>query len=616
MALSHEDLAQRLASALAASRAAAALLRAEFHRHGGPRGAGSHADVDEEAEAAILDILGRRHPGEAYLGEEFQDRVLGNAARAVRPGLVWIVDPNDGTSPFLKGFRGSAVSIALVEDGLPVLGVVQAWDGPGPDGDLFHWHRGAPVTRNGRPVARGWPPAPDAAGLALVSHEADRKNAAAHALAVAPLRHLALPSIAWRMALVAAGEGDVAVSLGGPEAWDLAAGHALLLGAGGVLLDRHGRELRYDARGRCHAGGGVFGGAPALAADFARRDWSPTERRVPPPEGLGLVFPAAHAPRPEAGALDRARGCLLGQAVGDALGAQVEFKGAARIAAAHPQGLRAMADGGAWDTLAGQPTDDTELALHLARVLVRDGAFDAAAVREAYGAWRDSRPFDMGRTTALGLAGTPDPRSQANGALMRVSPLGIFGAWRREEEVAAWAEADAALTHPHPVCRQASALFARSLAVAIRHGLDPRGLHARALRWAQAPGIEPALGRALAAAAAQPPGDFESETGGWVLVAWQNAFWQLLHAANPEEALVDTVGRGGDTDTNAAIAGALLGAVHGAAAIPARWRLAVLSCRPLEGLPGVRRPRPHACWPVDIPVLAERLLAAGMAGER
>jgi ADP-ribosylglycohydrolase len=93
-----------------------------------------------------------------------------------------------------------------------------------------------------------------------------------------------------------------------------------------------------------------------------------------------------------------------------------------------------------------------------------------------------------------------------------------------------------------------------------------------------------------------------------VTVALQNAFFQLRHAA-PEEALVDTVRRGGDTDTNAAIAGALLGAVHGVHALPLRWRNAVLSCVPVEGMPGCHRPRPPGCWPVDALVVAERLLA-------
>ena len=71
--------------------------------------------------------------------------------------------------------------------------------------------------------------------------------------------------------------------------------------------------------------------------------------------------------------------------------------------------------------------------------------------------------------------------------------------------------------------------------------------------------------------------------------------------------MIATVGRGGDTDTNAAIAGALLGAAHGRDAIPPRWILPVLACRPLAEA-GALRPRPMDCWPDDVLEIAEGLL--------
>ena len=65
---------------------------------------------------------------------------------------------------------------------------------------------------------------------------------------------------------------------------------------------------------------------------------------------------------------------------------------------------------------------------------------------------------------------------------------------------------------------------------------------------------------------------------------------------------------GGDTDTNAAICGALLGAVHGRSSVPEQWQRMVLTCRPLLGQPGVSQPRPAVYWPTDALTLAERLL--------
>ena len=90
-----------------------------------------------------------------------------------------------------------------------------------------------------------------------------------------------------------------------------------------------------------------------------------------------------------------------------------------------------------------------------------------------------------------------------------------------------------------------------------------------------------------------------------------DAFHQLLTAPSVEEGLARTVALGGDTDTNAAIAGALLGAVHGARSLPLQWVDRVLTCRPLAGEPGVHRPRPRWCWPVDALFLAERLVSLG-----
>ena len=98
---------------------------------------------------------------------------------------------------------------------------------------------------------------------------------------------------------------------------------------------------------------------------------------------------------------------------------------------------------------------------------------------------------------------------------------------------------------------------------------------------------------------------------GWVLIAFQNAFWQMLHTESLEEGIVSTVMSGGDTDTNAAIAGALLGAVWGRDAVPLQWLDRILSCRPISGIVGITRPRPEAFWPVDALWLAERLVWLG-----
>lgn len=149
----------------------------------------------------------------------------------------------------------------------------------------------------------------------------------------------------------------------------------------------------------------------------------------------------------------RAQGCLLGQLAGDALGSLVEFQSPSEIRCSYPEGVRELAPGGTWNTIAGQPTDDSEMALLLARMLVKSGTYDPRAARDAYVFWLRSQPFDCGMTILSGLRGRPDHASQANGAMMRVSPLGIFGANHDLHLVADWARADASLTHPNMVCQ-------------------------------------------------------------------------------------------------------------------------------------------------------------------
>lgn len=308
--------------------------------------------------------------------------------------------------------------------------------------------------------------------------------------------------------------------------------------------------------------------------------------------------------------LSRAQGCLLGQLAGDALGGLVEFHSPEEIRRKYPNRVRELADGGSWGTVAGQPTDDSEMALMLARMLIKQGQYVAEEARKAYVFWLQSAPFDCGGTVSSGLCGRPNRESQANGAMMRISPLGVFGCNYDLARVSEWAQQDAALTHPHPVCRQANALFVMAIADAIATGKGAQELYGQVKTWAAAMTVDCSLMKAIADASTAPPPDYLHQQG-WVLIAFQNALWQLLHAPSLEEGVVDTVTRGGDTDTNAAIAGALLGAVYGREAIPAQWSEKVLTCRPEAGNPLVRHPRPECFWPVDALDIATSLVTMG-----
>lgn len=601
-----DEMSRALAVAVEAAREAGALIRADFHRPGGPRGAGDHAEVDTEAELLIRARLRTAFPAWSYLGEETgTDGPEGAPAR-------WIVDPNDGTRAYLRGWRGSAVSIGLVRDGLPVLGVVYAPLAPDDGGDLIAWAEGGTLTRNGVPMTRTIPAQLGPRDIVVVSQAADG-SPIANARACAPARYRPLPSIAYRLALVAAGDAEAAVSLNGPGDWDFAGGHALLRAAGGELVNERGEPVRYPANRRVTTRW-CFGGHLDAARTLARRSWGEALARTEP-HGIEAAYPLAYPRRAtavtDAGMLARAQNCLLGQAAGDALGSLVEFRSAARIADEYPSGVRDMADGGHFDTIAGQPTDDTEMALMLARSILIEGTYRPQAALTAYRAWRDSHPFDMGTTTSVGLAGHPNGSSEANGSLMRISPLAVWAHALTPEQVAEHAGADARLTHPNPVPAEATAAFAVAVAHAVATGDGPRGAYAAAVAWAESTDAAPSVRAALRAAETALPEGFDSDKMGWVLIALQNAFYQLLHAPSLEEGIVRTIGHGGDTDTTAAIAGALLGAVHGRDAVPPAWQRAVLTCRAIAGLEGVRQPRPRPFWPVDLMEMAELLLALG-----
>lgn len=573
-----------LAPAMAAVLAAGALIRAEFHRPGGPRGGHGKAPVDAEVEAFLRERLTVLHSCDWH-GEELPRHVMGHAD-------CWVVDPQDGTSTFLRGLRGSAVSVALLRNGKPVLGVVFAPVAPDDGGDFFYWAEGLAPMRNGRVLpaigprpapyepleGAPWPPVPaeprpyDHATILGFNEKAGDYAAHNHAI-FAPASVLAMPSIAYRLALAAAGEVDVGLSLThGLDSYDIAAGHALIAAVGGALVELDGTAITHGS-GRRFAG--CIGGRPELVAEVVRRR---------PRAGNAVPrHPAMPSRRTAAtGPLRWAQGALLGLLAGDALGSQVEFQSPEAIRSRHPEGLRALLPGGTWNLLAGQPTDDGEMALALARALVAGKGFDRDRVARAYVDWKGSNPFDIGTTTTRGIdalrdRGRPNAASQANGALMRVAPIGIA----------------------------AAAAFAAAIAAGVA-GADQHAMWSVAHAYAgeDAGGAE--IRQCLIEAREAPPPDFTRQQG-WVLTAFGNAFHRLWIGQPFAEALVETVMAGGDTDTNAAICGALLGAAEGREAIPPAWRNQVLACRAVAAK-GVAHPRPVQFWADDTLELAEALL--------
>ncbi len=270
------------------------------------------------------------------------------------------------------------------------------------------------------------------------------------------------------------------------------------------------------------------------------------------------------------------RGSLLGLAVGDALGAPLEGAQPERARTAVEAGLE-MAGGRSW--AAGEWTDDTALALALAESIAANGLLDTADVAARYIEWAQVGK-GIGNTTAAALRGAKDGadarrraeafheatgRSAGNGTVMRAAPIGLVA-----PTVTAAAEAaheDASLTHFDPAAGAASAALCAAL-VAIRD--KGSALAAATIQACE----HDTLHDAIAAARNRPDTLAELAAGEEMGACW-TTLGVALHALEViddyEQGLLWAIGLGGDTDTNAAVAGALLGCRHGPDAIPERW---------------------------------------------
>jgi ADP-ribosyl-[dinitrogen reductase] hydrolase len=270
-------------------------------------------------------------------------------------------------------------------------------------------------------------------------------------------------------------------------------------------------------------------------------------------------------------------GSLLGLATGDALGAPLEGSSpqhAKRAVEAGPE----MVGGGAW--AAGEWTDDTALALCLAESIAEHGLLDTADLAARYIAWARTGK-GSGRTTRSSLRGAAneaDARAQAeayhaatgqsatNGTIMRAAPIGLAAA--SVESAARSARQDARLTHYDPAAGAASAALCVAL-VAIRAGDDPidaaeaqTGDHSR-LREVMRAVRKRDVGMIAALAGGAEGGNCWTTLGVGLLALGADDDY--------EGGVLWAISLGGDTDTNAAVAGALLGCRHGPDSIPERW---------------------------------------------
>ena len=281
----------------------------------------------------------------------------------------------------------------------------------------------------------------------------------------------------------------------------------------------------------------------------------------------------------------RYRGCLLGLAIGDALGGPVEFMTTEQIIAKRGKPVREMIGGGWLKLRPGETTDDTAMARALAESIVACGEVRVADVARRYVAWMKSNPPDIGNITRAALrafqAGlnVPDAaygahrqmnnKSAGNGTIMRCAPIGLRYAWDERRLIDASRD-EALITHFDSKAWTGSVAVNLLLARFI-HGMPLAAAIADvAHRIRRLPKAACEVAEVLETTRGELPGGL-LPTEGYVLDTLRIAIWALLGTSSLEEAVIAAVNLGGDADTQGAVTGALAGALYGDGAIPARW---------------------------------------------
>lgn len=274
--------------------------------------------------------------------------------------------------------------------------------------------------------------------------------------------------------------------------------------------------------------------------------------------------------------LEQFRGCLLGLAVGDAVGTTVEFQ---------PRGsfspVTDMVGGGPFDLTPGQWTDDTSMALCLATSLVEVGKFDAVDQMNRYCNWYEhgylsstGECFDIGNTVSQALSqykksgnpfsGSTHPRSAGNGCLMRLAPVPLFY-FPERDRILHYCGESSRTTHGAAECIDASRLLGNIL----WHTLS--GASKTAILF------ENHLEVASQSIQAVANGEYRSKTiddvrgTGYVVESLEAALWCFWQTETFEQAILTAANLGDDADTTAAICGQVAGAYYGNTRIPTHW---------------------------------------------
>ena len=251
-------------------------------------------------------------------------------------------------------------------------------------------------------------------------------------------------------------------------------------------------------------------------------------------------------------------------AIGDALGATVEFYTATEIAALYK--VHNQIIGGGWLHLKpGRVTDDTEMALALSSALIASKGWDLKAIADSFVAWMRSKPIDIGNTCRRGLrryfsdgslCAKPAEADGGNGAAMR-NVATVLATLENEDLLIQRSIEQAHITHNHPESDAGTAAIACMTRKLILGG--------------GVAGCKPIASDLIARHPKFRFDPWPGNTTGYIVDTVQTVFDAFFSTSSFEECLIRVVNRGGDSDTNGALAGQLAGALYGAQRIPGHW---------------------------------------------
>jgi len=273
---------------------------------------------------------------------------------------------------------------------------------------------------------------------------------------------------------------------------------------------------------------------------------------------------------------DRFRGCLLGLAIGDAVGTTVEFQPRGSF---HP--VTDMIGGGVFRLKAGQWTDDTSMALCLATSLIEKKGFDPIDQMDRYWNWYKNgylsstgRCFDIGNTVSYALdryertknpfSGSTSPNMAGNGSLMRLAPIPIYYCPNLEKTIH-FAGESSRTTHGAQECIEACQLFAEMIFLALS-GQSKDQVLLQTKVSISSPKI-----KAIADGGYSSKPISQIRGTGYVVESLEAALWCFHQTDTFESAILQAANLGDDADTTAAICGQIAGAFYGETSIPNTW---------------------------------------------